>query len=75
MNQESESAAIFEKQRKIMRARSQALVVAMLGKQAAESWWHSANLAFDGCTPQQHFETSPEQVYQYLMGHAAGNYQ
>ena len=75
MNQESESAAIFEKQREIMLKRSQALVVAMLGRQAAESWWHSPNRAFENQTPHECFASNPEQVYQYLMGHAAGNYQ
>lgn len=64
----------WAKRKQILLARSQALAVALLGATAAESWWNSANLAFEGCTPTQQFETNPEQVYSYLMAHANGGY-
>jgi len=65
---------LWAKRRQVLLARSQALAVALLGKTAAESWWTSANLAFEGYTPREHFETSPERVYNYLMSHADGSY-
>ncbi len=64
----------WQKRKQVLLARSEALVIALLGKQAAESWWTSANLAFKGYTPREHFETSPEQVYSYLLSHADGSY-
>jgi hypothetical protein len=64
----------WQKRKQVLLARSQALAVALLGKQAAESWWTSANLAFKGYTPQEQFEANPEQVYSYLMSHADGSY-
>jgi hypothetical protein len=64
----------WQKRREVLLKRSQALAIALLGVSAAHSWWTSANLAFEGCTPTQYFETNPEQVYSYLMHHADGGY-
>ena len=64
----------WQKRKQVLLARSEVLVIALLGKTAAESWWTSANLAFKGYTPREHFETNPEQVYSYLMSHADGSY-
>jgi hypothetical protein len=70
----TEAEPHWQKRKQVLLARSQALAVALLGKQAAESWWTSANLAFKGYTPQEQFDTNPEQVYSYLMSHADGSY-
>jgi len=64
----------WQQRREILLKRSQALALALLGTTAAESWWTSANLAFEGQTPTQYFEIKPEQVYSYLMSHADGGY-
>lgn len=64
----------WKKRKQVLLARSQALVIALLGRQASESWWNSTNLAFEGQTPRLQFETNPERVYSYLMSHADGSY-
>ena len=52
---------------KIMRERSEALVIALVGKEAAPTWWNSKNKAFDMQTPSVTFEQDPKKVYNYLM--------
>jgi hypothetical protein len=58
----------------IMRRRSEALVVALVGNDLATKWWNSANAAFEGHTPEETWKKTPDVVYQYLMGHAGGGY-
>ena len=50
-----------------MRARCEALVVAMVGKELALKWWTGANRAFGGDTPEQIYSVAPSAVYAYLM--------
>ncbi len=50
-----------------MRARCEALVVAMVGKELADKWWTGANRAFGGDTPEQIYSVAPSAVYAYLM--------
>jgi len=57
-----------------MRRRSETLVIALVGLQQAPIWWNSSNLAFHHLTPAMAFETDPEQVYNYLMNYAGGDY-
>lgn len=59
---------------KVMKQRSVALVIAMVGKEAASLWWSSKNKAFDMKTPTEVWLEEPERVYLYLMGHASGDY-
>lgn len=54
----------------LMKARCDALLVAMLGKTAAPGWWDSKNKAFDMLTAQEQWDKDPTVVYTYLMGHA-----
>jgi hypothetical protein len=56
---------------RVMRKRSEALVIALVGKNLASSWWSSANKAFDGKTPEEHWKVDPEDVYDYLMYYAS----
>ena len=56
---------------KIMRERSEALVIALVGKEMAPKWWDSNNKAFDMETPKVRFESNPEQVYNYLMDYGS----
>jgi hypothetical protein len=56
---------------KIMRERSEALVIALVGKEMAPDWWNSKNKAFGMETPRIRFLTNPEQVYNYLMDYAS----
>jgi hypothetical protein len=70
----TEAEPYWQKRREVLLKRSRALAIALLGVSAADSWWTSANLAFEGQTPTQYFETNPEQVYSYLMTHADGGY-
>lgn len=58
----------------MMRQRSEALVVALVGKTLATNWWNSANAAFEGQTPEETWKKTPDVVYQYLMNHGGGSY-
>jgi hypothetical protein len=64
----------WQKRKQVLLKRSEALVIALIGELAAESWWSSANLSFENQTPRQQFETNPEKVYSYLLYHADGSY-
>ena len=57
-----------------IRARCDALVVAMVGKDMAEKWWLSPNKAFGGDTPEQMYSVAPSAVYAYLMRSAEGEW-
>ena len=57
-----------------MRARCEALVIAMVGKELAEKWWNNPNNAFGGNTPEQVYSTAPDAVYAYLMKSAEGEW-
>jgi hypothetical protein len=50
-----------------MRARCEALVIALLGKKMAQEWWNSSNETFNGSTPEQIYSLTPIVVYNYLM--------
>lgn len=54
----------------LMRKRSEALVIAMIGKDLAPKWWDGQNKAFELRTPNQQWEIDPTEVYAYLMRHA-----
>jgi hypothetical protein len=57
-----------------MRARCEALVVAMVGKEMAAKWWTGSNKAFGGDTPEQIYSVAPSVVYAYLMKSAEGEW-
>ena len=57
-----------------MRARCDALVVAMVGQELAEQWWTGSNKAFCGDTPEQIYSVAPSAVYAYLMKSAEGEW-
>jgi len=57
-----------------MRARCEALVIAMVGKELAPQWWTGANRAFGGDTPEQIYSVAPSAVYAYLMKSAEGEW-
>ena len=46
------------------------LVASMVGPDMAESWWASANQAFDGLTPEAQWSKGSDAVVNYLMHHA-----
>ena len=48
---------------KVMRARSEALVIALVGKAASERWWDSPNRAFDGISANAMWNTDPERCH------------
>ena len=56
---------------RVLRARSEALVIALVGKELAEQWWSGANLAFEGQAPSTQ---NIECVYGYLMRMAEGEW-
>lgn len=57
-----------------MRARCEALVVAMVGDEWVQVWWNSSNRAFGGDTPEQIYSVAPSAVYAYLMKSAQGEW-
>ena len=54
----------------MLRQRSEALVIALVGKEMAVNWWNSSNKGFGGKTAEVMFLEDPETVYNYLMDHA-----
>jgi hypothetical protein len=57
-----------------MRARCEALVMAMVGQELAPQWWNGPNRAFGGDTPEQIYSVAPSAVYAYLMKSAEGEW-
>jgi len=57
-----------------MRARCEALITAMVGKELVPQWWNGANKAFGGDTPEQIYSVAPSAVYAYLMKSAEGEW-
>lgn len=57
-----------------MRARCEALVIAMVGKELADKWWNGPNKAFCNDTPEQIYSVAPNTVYAYLMKCAEGEW-
>ena len=46
------------------------LVASMVGPDLSDTWWNTANLAFDGRTPEAQWTTGSDAVINYLMHHA-----
>lgn len=57
-----------------MRARCEALITAMVGRDLVDQWWNSPNKAFCGDTPEQIYSVAPSAVYAYLMKSAEGEW-
>jgi len=70
----SEAEPYWAKRKQVLLARSQALVIAMVGKELSEQWWTTTNKAFEGHSPVEIFERHPEYVYNYLMRIAEGEW-
>lgn len=66
-----EAEAFWAERNRVLRARSEALVIALVGKKLAPSWWLGANLAFEGQAPNTQ---NIERVYGYLMRMAEGEW-
>lgn len=54
----------------IAKQRSDALLVAMVGKQMVDDWWNSPNMAFDMRSPVDVWKDDYNLVYDYLIHHA-----
>ena len=57
-----------------MRARCEALITAMVGKELVPKWWNRPNRAFGDNTPEQIYSVAPSAVYAYLMKSAEGEW-
>ena len=57
-----------------MRARCDALVIALEGREMSDKWWNGSNKAFGGDTPEQIYSVAPSAVYAYLMRSAEGEW-
>ena len=58
----------------LMRKRCDAVLLALVGStELAERWWISYNKAFNQ-SPEKEFENNPNEVYNYLMRHAHGEW-
>lgn len=64
----------WQERNRVLKARSEALIIAMVGRELATQWWHGANKAFEGQTPHEQFEQNAERVYSYLMRMAEGEW-
>ncbi len=61
-------------QESTFRARSEALVISLVGLDTAYRWWNSQNKAFNNLTPEQQWKIDYEVVYEYLMANANCEY-
>lgn len=50
-----------------MKQRSVALVIALVGKDLADTWWNTPNKAFSNRTPAGMWIEHPDVVYNYLL--------
>lgn len=50
-----------------MKQRSVALVIALVGKDMADTWWNTPNKAFNNRTPASLWLEHPYVVYDYLI--------
>lgn len=48
------------------------MIISLVGTESAPSWWSSPNRAFGGEIPNKVFDTDPERVYSYVIGHVDG---
>lgn len=58
----------------VMKQRAVVLVISMVGKDLADTWWNSPNKAFNGRTPAGMWIEDHESVYNYLMKHIEGEW-
>jgi hypothetical protein len=58
----------------VMRQRCYSLVIAIVGRLMAPSWWHSPNKVFDEHTPEDVLSVNPGMVYEYLMKYSEGEW-
>lgn len=70
-HQEEVRIVDLERLKANLRGRSEALVIALVGKDTSEKWWNSRNRAFDMLTPNQMFEINPDTVYKYLLNYSS----
>jgi hypothetical protein len=56
-----------DKKEYVLKQRSVALVIAMVGKDRADLWWDTPNKAFDDRTPAGMWIEDYQKVYMYLM--------
>lgn len=54
-------------QTETLRKKSEALIIAMIGRAMSVGWWNKPSKAFSGNTPNEQWKTDPESVYNYLM--------
>jgi hypothetical protein len=64
----------WQERTRVLKARSEALVIALVGKEMALHWWTGKNRAFEGQTPLEAFEANAERVYGYLMRMSEGEW-
>jgi uncharacterized protein (DUF2384 family) len=50
------------------------VVIALVGKENANTWWHSPNKAFDNKQPIDILVDNPNKVKDYLLVHLNGDY-
>jgi len=58
-----------------LRARLDRVLGSMLGSEdLVRRWWDSPNRAFDMRAPAEVFDTEPDAVVSYILGHVSGGY-
>jgi hypothetical protein len=50
-----------------VKQRCNVLLISLMGKDHADTWWSSHNSAFNMLTGNQQWEIDPESVYSYLL--------
>ena len=64
---------VMSERARVLRKRSEVLIIVLVGKDLAPKWWDSENRAF-GMTPNKKWVEDPEAVYGYLMSHSDGQW-
>lgn len=64
----------IEKDEMLMRKRSIALAIALVGYDTSDAWWASKNAAFENKTPAEMWIKDPDRVYKYLCNNLSGDF-
>jgi hypothetical protein len=57
-----------------LKLRCDEMLLAFLGPEFSQRWWHNPNKAFNGLTPEGQWILDHIPVYNYLINHCSGDY-
>lgn len=60
--------------KELLKLRCDEMLLALLGPEFSQRWWHTPNWAFKNMTPEGQWAEDPNRVYNYLLSHVDGSY-